>query len=245
MSLETQPAALDEIRPFRIVDPREIVRTLRDLVNSPVPVHLSTDDGHQLRGSMQAVDSMRECLSVSVDPEHPDIESLAQSAEVMCVAFPGSVKLQFALSGLTMMRDDTQCSVGSTMPRELFRVQRRRAFRVRLPHNGTACATFSHPGSRSTKLSLKVLDISTSGCALMLPQDSLPFPAGVRIDLTYLELDDDTHFTTSMMVHHVVSVSGGWRLGCEFAGLDGRFERALQRFVDLVQRRQRWASALM
>ena len=46
-------------------------------------------------------------------------------------------------------------------------------------------------------------------------------------------------------VHHVNPTPRGLRLGCEMLGVDGSIERALQRCVDQMQKRQRWAEALI
>jgi flagellar brake protein len=59
-----------------------------------------------------------------------------------------------------------------------------------------------------------------------------------------LELDADTLLIAPLVVQHV---SGGFgansrvsRLGCSFARLDGTAQRALQRYIDLTQRREKF-----
>jgi c-di-GMP-binding flagellar brake protein YcgR len=90
-------------------------------------------------------------------------------------------------------------------------------------------------------LTLRVLDISAGGCALFLPDDVPPLPAGVRLQGVRLELDAGTHFDATLQLHHVssLSASGGVRLGCSLHDLDAGAQRSLQRYIDVTQKRRR------
>jgi hypothetical protein len=57
-----------------------------------------------------------------------------------------------------------------------------------------------------------------------------------------VQLDADTDFRASLMVHHVSSVQSqakGVRLGCELHNLSVDAQRALQRYIDQTQKRRR------
>jgi c-di-GMP-binding flagellar brake protein YcgR len=105
-------------------------------------------------------------------------------------------------------------------------------------------AHLRHPASRGEMLSLRVLDVSVGGCALLLPPDAQPIEPGTPIDAVRLELDADTLFVAPLVVQHVSggfgSTSRGSRLGCSFARLDGTSQRSLQRSIDLTQRREKF-----
>jgi hypothetical protein len=78
----------------------------------------------------------------------------------------------------------------------------------------------------------------------MLPADVPPIPAGIRIAHVRFDLDEDTHFQAELCVQHVsggmLAPAGGTRLGCSFQHLDGAAQRALQRCIDLTQRRTKF-----
>jgi hypothetical protein len=57
-----------------------------------------------------------------------------------------------------------------------------------------------------------------------------------------IDLDADTRFHVNLRLQHVTSLNAeasGVRLGCEFVRADAGALRALQRFIDLTQKRGR------
>ena len=127
------------------------------------------------------------------------------------------------------------------MPGTMYRFQRRDSFRVRA--KGGAIAHLRHPAMPDMSLALRVLDVSAGGCALAVPPDVPPIEAGITIAGVRFELDADTRLETSVTVQHISGGFGareaGTRMGCAFGQLNGAAERALQRFIDITQRRQR------
>jgi c-di-GMP-binding flagellar brake protein YcgR len=91
-----------------------------------------------------------------------------------------------------------------------------------------------------TEFSLRVIDISIGGCALFLPDDVPMMNAGVVIGGVRMELDDDTKLDVNLRLQHVTSLNSearGLRLGFEYIRPGGDTLRALQRFIDLTQKR--------
>jgi len=155
------------------------------------------------------------------------------------------VKLQFDVDHLVLVRGSQACSLQSDMPREMYRFQRRRSFRVRTLGRGTPTALLRHPSMPDMQLGLRVLDVSIGGCALMLPADVPPLSAGLEIRGVRIELDPDTRFDTDLLLHHVTVIqtpSRGSRLGCEFMHVQPQAQRALQRYIDQTQKRRRLLS---
>jgi flagellar brake protein len=245
----TQPAptalltgqAIDE---FRVGHPAEVLALLRRLVEHQVLVQLSAPGGAAYTTVLWSVDAQRRRLSLDADAAHPQIRALVDAGEATAVAYLHAVKLQFDLQGLMLAHGASASALQAALPEVLYRFQRRESFRVRTRDG--ALAQLRHPAPPHVALSLRVLDVSVGGCALALPPDVPPLAAGVRIDGVALELDADTRFKAALSVQHV---SGGFhpqargvRLGCSFASLDGAAQRALQRYIDLTQRRSRVAT---
>ena len=72
-----------------------------------------------------------------------------------------------------------------------------------------------------------------------------PLAPGVQLNQVRVEIDGDTRFDATLKLQHVSVLhgeSGGARLGCEFIGLGGGAERALQRFIDNTQKRRKLLS---
>jgi c-di-GMP-binding flagellar brake protein YcgR len=127
-------------------------------------------------------------------------------------------------------------------PRELFRFQRRGAYRVRPLPRSSPTARLRHTDIAEMQLALRVLDVSIGGCALFLPDDVPAMQLGGVMNRVEITLDDDTGFHVDLRLQHVTSLnaeSRGVRLGCEFVNPDPGVLRGLQRFIDQTQKRTR------
>jgi len=132
--------------------------------------------------------------------------------------------------------------LSASLPRQLFRFQRRSGYRVRPLLNNAPLARLRHSDIAEMQLALRVLDLSIGGCALFLPDDVPSMQPGVQINQVRIELDADTHLLVNLKLQHVTSInpdSRGVRLGCEFVNASGDALRTLQRFIDHTQKRRK------
>jgi c-di-GMP-binding flagellar brake protein YcgR len=260
MFQDTRPAALDDQgrsapwEDFRVSHPQERQALLRQLRDGSVPVYLSTPEGYNVGSSLWSVDSDSGRLHFSADPHLPQLSALVEADEVTAVAYLDSVKLQFDLDGLMLVRGRDSCTLQTAAPREIYRFQRRGAYRVRTVERYAPRAHFAHPALPDMRLGLRVLDVSIGGCALWLPADVPPLQPGTLVGHAVLELDQDTRFGASLLMQHVTAQGGGEhgapetggqhgvRVGCEWHALSEAAERTLQRWIDQAQRRRRMLS---
>jgi flagellar brake protein len=253
MFQETQPASLDSSAaadgsdpwgPFRVSNGTEIAALLRQLRDGSVPVNLNAPDGAAMPATLWSIDSAQSRISFSADEGHPALQRFVYADEAVAVAYLDSVKLQFDLLGMLLVRSARACALQCALPRSMLRFQRRTAYRVRTNERHAPTARLRHPAIPDMGLSLRVLDVSIGGCALFLPADVPLIEPGMRLDGVRIELDADTRFTAALQMMHVSSVSAGLgvRLGCEWAQIDGAAQRALQRYIDQTQKRQRLLS---
>lgn len=247
----TQPAALgseggiDPWAEFRVDHPREVLAILRQLRDGNVPVNLNAPDGAMLATSLWALDDERGRLNFSADPGHPQLDRLVEENEAVAVAYLDSVKLQFDVADLLLVRSLNAAALQARVPREVYRFQRRGAYRVRTPEQHAPTAGLRHPAIPEMTLALRVLDVSVGGCALFLPTNVPPIEPGSTLANVHVELDGDTRFTLSLRIHHVTKIGShdrGVRLGCEWTRLDGAAARSLQRYIDQTQKRRRLLS---
>lgn len=249
--MDTQPApmgdadGLDPFAAFRIESAREIAALMRQLMDGSTPVNLSAPEGVSLTTALWTVDSASQRLAFQADGDNPQLQQLVESNEVTAVAYLEAVKVQFDLQHLMLVRGNAACALQTGMPRRIYRFQRRQAYRVRTLERSAPVALLRHPALPDIQLSLRVLDVSIGGCALLMPDDMPPLEAGLTLHAVRLELDPDTRLTASLHVHHITSMhqnARGVRLGCELVRLDGNAERALQRYIDQTQKRRRMLS---
>ena len=247
---DTRPAELDPgtggdpWAEFRVVHAQERLRLLRALRDGNVPVMLNAPCGAALATSLWTIDADAQRLNFSTERDAPLLQSIVEGDEAIAVAYLQAVKLQFDLQGFTLVRGTNATALQCALPRQIYRFQRRSAYRVRAAQRHAAVAVLRHPALPEMALTLRVLDLSMGGCALWLPRDVPPLQAGTEIGEVRIELDADTRFTTSAVLHRV-SGSGsaaGVRLGCEWRVLPGSAERLLQRWIDRAQQRERLLS---
>ena len=236
-ALGAGPSGLDE---FRITGPREIGAMLKQLCDGSVQLNLNASNGSVVSATVWALDAARGSLGFNVDPTDPALSALLESQEVVVVGYLDSVKLQFDAYNLVLVHGLRASVLNCALPRELFRFQRRNAFRVRPLMRGSPVARVRHSEIAEMQLALRVLDVSIGGCALFLPDDVPLMQPGTMLNHVQIDLDADTRFHVNLRLQHVTSLNNdarGVRLGCEFVRADSSALRALQQFIDQTQKR--------
>ncbi len=248
MFQDTRPADLDAAggsdpyAEFRVTHPGERLALMRQLRDGNVPVMLSSPEGSTMTTTLWALDDQRGRLNFSAEASHPQLDDLVDADEVVAVAYLESVKLQFDLQGLVLVRSFNACALQCKMPAEIYRFQRRNAYRVRPLERQQPKARLRHPSMPEMQLALRVLDVSAGGCALWLPQDVPALQAGTRLAEVVIELDELTRFSAALTLQHVTVLQAGdrgVRLGCAWQPLSGAAERTLQLWIDQAQKRRR------
>jgi flagellar brake protein len=238
-ALGAAPGGLDE---FRLTTPREILALLKRVLDGNVFVNLNGSSGVVITTTLWTVDSARGMLSFSADALDPKTQALLESDEAVVVCYLDSVKLQFDVSGLVLVRGVQSSALSCPVPSQMFRFQRRNAFRVRPLLNNSPTARLRHPAIAEMRLALRVLDVSVGGCALLLPDDVPAMQPGVLMNQVQIDLDADTRFHADLRLHHITEInpeSKGVRLGCEFVNPNAEMQRSMQRFIDQTQKRRR------
>jgi c-di-GMP-binding flagellar brake protein YcgR len=238
-ALARQPAGLDE---FRITSPREIAAMLRQLQDGSVMLNFNSSDGTTLQTMLWSIDSGAGMLSFNADANDPRTARLVDRDEAVVVGYLDSVKIQFDVSELVLVRGHGGSVLRCPMPRTLYRFQRRNAFRVRPLIGSSPTARLPHPDNAELQLALRVMDVSIGGCALFLPEDTPTIQPGTRLRRVDFALDADTRFQVDVQMMHLSAInaeSKGARMGCAFVCAGAEIERQLQRFIDTTQKRRR------
>lgn len=241
-SLSAQNGGLDD---FRVSAPRELLAMLKQFQDGNVLLNLNGSNGAMLSTTLWSLDATRGQLSFSADAGAPVTQRLIECEEAVAVGYLDSIKVQFDVQGMVLVRGVGGSAIGARMPRELFRFQRRNAFRVRPLLRSSPVARVRHPAIAEMQLALRVIDVSIGGCALFLPEDVPPMQPGMVMNQVQLDLDADTRVMANLRLQHVSVLNPearGARLGCEFVQLGTDGERTLQRFIDQTQKRRRLMS---
>lgn len=255
--METQPLPLDALNrsgsqapngldDYRVTAPREIAAMVRRLADANLPLTLVSGihggPAAALAATVWSFDTDRGSLGLAVDVGDTSLNTVVEASHAVAVGYVDSVKLQFDLHDRVLVRGERASVLTCAFPQELYRFQRRNAYRVRPAPRSTPVARVRHSDIPDMALALRVLDVSIGGCALFLPDDVPPLCPGVMLNQVRIELDADTRFHVDLKLQHVTSLhpsAKGARLGCEFVAAAGDTERTLQRFIDQTQKRGR------
>jgi len=245
-TMETRPAPLDALAggagglaEFRVAEPREVLSMLRALCDGSVPVNLNASDGSVYTTTLWTIDADRGAIGFVADVADARMQAILESDEAVVVGYLNNVKVQFEVANLVLVRGSRAAVLSCAAPRQVFRFQRRNAFRVR-PLMRSAPTARILLGEPPVELDLRVIDVSIGGCAVFLPDDTVPPQPGTRIERAEIDLDADTRFKVDMRLQHVTAIHAearGVRLGFEFLRASGDALRALQRFIDQTQKR--------
>lgn len=251
MFLDTRPAGLgdegdeDPLREFRVSEESEIIHLLKQLRDAAVTVNLVGPHGVALNSSVWSVDPDQGRLTFSADDANPQVHKLLSANETTAVGYLESVKLQFEVHHMVLVRGAQTSALQASLPLHMYRFQRRNGYRVKPLERSSPSVQFMHPALPDKKLALRVMDVSIGGCALMLPHNVQGFPDETQIEQARVDLDADTRFNVGLLMHHASPVRAsdgallGSRLGCEWIKIDGGAQRALQRYIDQIQKRRR------
>jgi c-di-GMP-binding flagellar brake protein YcgR len=178
-------------------------------------------------------------------PNLPQQQSrLLDAAELTCVTFIDNVKLQFTIGAPRRSSNAGYPTFLASLPERVLRLQRREYYRVRTPESLSASCLVPYAGDEARYESLRVLDVSVGGLAMLAYPRHFDPSQGSEIDRCFLDLPGVGTVTVRMRVAHVVASSDGSsrRCGCEFIDLSPQARMMLQRYVhkiDVGQRHRR------
>ncbi|NDY92338.1 flagellar brake protein [Ideonella livida] len=227
---------------YSITEPAAVQELLRSLMDRNVPVTLSGSDGSALQTTLWSVDHPSGRIAFQADLVAPQLQQLVEAEEATAIGYLDQVKVQFDVAELMLVHGGRASVLQAARPPQVFRFQRRTAYRVRLLHHLAPMVSFRHPQLPDMLLELRMLDLSAGGCALLLPLSMPPVPPGVRINGARMMLEDRLQLDVCLVVHHVTAIQPGGenaRLGCELLGLQPPAQRALQRYIDQAQKTRR------
>lgn len=237
--MPTSRAAQESLDDYRITASIDIVTLLDQVRTQRALVTLSNADGVNFTTLLYGIDARVGVISFSADGNDPAMHTVLASDDVVAVVYLDRIKVQFDIDGLLHVRGQHE-ALNARLPQVAFRFQRRSAFRVQPMLSQGPVAEFRHPAMHDMRLSLRVLDVSLSGVALLLPANVPPVVPGVRIGQCVIRLDVETVLDVGLVIHHVTPIhpeNRDVRLGCELVNQQGH-DRSLQHYIHQTQKRR-------
>ena len=227
---------------FRLGTTNEIAQLLHQCSKNNIRLSLNARTGANLSALLWAIDEDRGILSFRLESDHSQLQPLLVSNEATVVGYLSNIQIQFNLNDLVLVHGASDSVLSAAFPQEIFRFQRRNFYRVRPLLRHSPLAKFRHPMMPDMQLSLRLVDVSMGGCALLVPEDIPAFSPGITLNGAQIYLDTNTHFTARLRLQYATTIDAptqSLRLGCEWVELSAEIQRDLQIYIDQTQRKWR------
>jgi flagellar brake protein len=198
-------------------------------------------DGQFAVTQILEVDTVRGELEFDLPNQPQQQARLLAAGDLVGVAFVENVKLQFNVASPRPSSCGGYPSFRAALPERVLRLQRREYYRVRTPDSLSATCLVPYSGDREQYESLRVIDLSVGGLAMLAYPRHFDLNSANVIDRCYLDLPSVGTLTVRMRVAHVETSADGQsrRLGCEFVDLSPHARMMLQRYVQRIDVEQR------
>ncbi len=167
---------------------------------------------------------------------------LLASKHVVFVGFLEHIKVQFVARVAEHTQYENRDAFRIRMPETLLRLQRRDFFRVRPPMSKPAKCLVPYGEDSKQYESLRVLDLSVGGMAVLAYPEKFDLPAGKLIENCYLDLPGVGNIGVALTVRHIDPVpkdEKARRCGCEFVDMPPSSRVMLQRYINHIDAENR------
>jgi c-di-GMP-binding flagellar brake protein YcgR len=238
MSLTTpfpEPDSPDLER-FAIYSRSEVVSLLRQLRDRHVLVTVYFDQtaGFAVSNVLDVNAGFEEMtLDCASDPAAQT--SIYASIQLVVVAFLDNVKIQFTVGAAEPFRFEGRPAFRVRLPQQLLRMQRRSFSRRQPPASQPAACLVPSPTASGQYESVRVLDLSAGGLAMLAHPQHFELPMDRNIEHCYLDLPGIGQISVTLRLRHLDQVGegeNGRRCGCEFVNLSASATRMLQRYLN-------------
>ncbi len=232
-----------DLERFTVYSRAEIVRLLNRLRDEGVLVtaYFDQEPGFVVT-ALLAVNEEFEEVVFDCAAEAVAQKRLLASKRIVFVAFLDHVKVQFTASLAQATCHQNRPAFRVRMPQQLVRLQRREFFRVHPPLSKPAKCLVPYGEEARQYESLRVLDLSVGGLAVLTYPEKFELPPGKVVDDCLLDLPGVGSVAVRLMVRHVDRVrcdERARRCGCEFVDMAPQARVMLQRYVNRLDAESR------
>lgn len=233
----------DEAR-FLLRDPREILQLLKSLISARALTTAHLEPGSQsfLTVILDLIEA-NGALLIDGSKDEAINKQIEAAERITCITQLDRIRIQFALSGATRSDRDDGPVFAAPLPTEVLRLQRRDFYRLSMPvtHAVTCAIPMPLPGGGQKTVSLRILDISGGGIAVVVPPSDFPFEPGMEFSGCELKLPEVEPIRAQLTVRNLfrlVTRNGVemFRAGCKFSVLPAHAESVIQRYILKVER---------
>jgi flagellar brake protein len=249
--VETRPAPINHNNPgtdwqrFRVRSATQVLDELRALCRQDIPLVVGTPGGATVQALLWSVDDVQRRLHFRVEADPQALSGFSFENDLWAAAYVMDDKLQFALKRLSVSVGQGLQVMTADFPGSLYRLPRRRSLRVRRDDAHGPRIRFFHPADAQTQVCLLMLDVSSTGCALLNPAGGASLTPGLTLPQVEVNLNEEITIFSDLVVQHLSPhlspdqrQDSGARVGCSWLGMPDSGKRQLRAWIQGGRRRR-------
>lgn len=164
-------------------------------------------------------------------------KKLVEAKRVILHTQHQGITAQFTVSNIKKARLKGNTVLACPLPENLLWVQRREAYRVRIPRSSRVTCEFYN--ANQTRVECDIIDISASGFAISNEHNKLNYQVGDLFQNCKLHLADFGSATIDIEIRNEIQLPDSLRIGCAFINLNTDTSSIVQRFIHMIDALQR------
>ncbi|MBH1544064.1 flagellar brake protein [Stenotrophomonas maltophilia] len=229
---------------FLVRNPRQLRQLLRSLIDqrSLINAHIDGRD-RSFPTALLDLDEDDDTLLLDGSPQEAANRAAEQADHLLCFAQLERVLVRFRLHQLQRVDNDGHVAFRAPLPEELVHLQRRELYRLETPVTDSPHLLLPPGEARAEALSMRVVDISGGGLAVVVPNDCAVFGLQKRYP-AQLSLPDGADLDIELVVCNLlpqrqpngIEVK---RVGMRFERLPRGADSAIQRYIFRIDRQRK------
>jgi flagellar brake protein len=230
---------------YYVKNPKQIVSYLNQLMQKKclIAVHFGENNDSFLTSIIQ-IDQKKKLLMLDYGPKDYLNKQLLQAKKPDFRSVIDGIKVAFNANKVSSTQIKGQAAFVLALPDNLYWLQRRKFYRVRVPlsHKSFCTLRFQDEQSNITTGRFRLQDISITGAAFI--NEELDFSNQLLpttlFENSTIQLNDITLDNLTITIKNKTALvpnrpDKGQRIGCEFSGVTPNMESAIQRYMQDIE----------
>lgn len=231
-----QVANIEDYEKYLLHGRGEIIQKLRQLGKDKnlVTAHIGNDT---VLTAIIDVLSDNDLVVLDYASEEKMNKKLIEAKRVILHTQHKGITAQFTVSNIKKARLKGNTVLACPLPENLLWVQRREAYRVRIPRSSRVTCEFYN--ADQVRIECTVIDISASGFAITNEHNKLKYMVGDIFQNCKLHLAEFGSITVDLEIRNEIQIADSLRIGCAFINLNTDASSTVQRFIHMIDALQR------
>ncbi|MCC5812345.1 MAG: flagellar brake protein [Ectothiorhodospiraceae bacterium] len=226
---------------FLLTGRPQVIAVMRSLQRKPEIVTAHFDAGKRfLVTAVLGVDADNDRLILDYGPDREMNARALLADRFVCVAKQSNISVKFPCGRLTAGEHEGGPAFFTSIPEQVYRLQRREYFRVPAPVGNPLYCTLADPDDESRTYRMRVMDLSLGGLGLIDPDMNLPLQLRQGFPSCRLQLPGGGEMEVALEVRNISRYllrdgRPGRRIGMAFGQLSQSQSNQVQRYLHQLQ----------